>query len=158
MDINDLISLGQAGTEVIGGWQQVLTPSSPAAGEAYTYTVPGQYWERPISVNFRLVTSATAGTRYPRVVMQDGSGNTIAEDGDISGIAASSTERYRLSARLGHQWVSGSGRTWGAIPDILLHAGWKLVITSSSLAATDQIDTIVILTQRFPSGTVRGTR
>lgn len=63
------------GAAILGrGWSQLVKPPQPPAGAGFTRAVPGDYWERLLSLAFTLTTSAAAGTRTLAVAYADGDG------------------------------------------------------------------------------------
>ena len=54
--------------------QLIKIQPNPATGAGYTRIVPGEYWERYLSVAFTLATSATAGIRTLSYNYADGDG------------------------------------------------------------------------------------
>lgn len=57
------------------GWLQLVYPPAPAAGANLVHTVPGECWERLLSVAFTLSTSATVAARGISMNFTDGDGN-----------------------------------------------------------------------------------
>lgn len=93
--------LRQSNLQHFRGWTHLVKPPAPATGGGFTRAVPGDYFERLISLAFQLSTSAVAGTRTLSVNYTDGDGfifnlvplsneigpsQTITAYGDLSGV------------------------------------------------------------------------
>lgn len=84
------------------GRLQLIRPANPAAGTGFTRVIPGDYWERPLSVAFTLANGSVLGPRTIAQNLIDGDGNifnqtqiavgvpgnvTISQYGDLSQVA-----------------------------------------------------------------------
>jgi hypothetical protein len=71
------------------GWPQLINAPSPAAGTSFTHTVPGEYWERILSISFTLTTAATVARRNLNHNFMDGDGNIWNQSSIAQGVPAS---------------------------------------------------------------------
>lgn len=72
------------------GWPQLIKVPAPAAGASLTRVVPGDYWERLLSLAFTLTTSATVAARSIALNLLDGDGNIFNQTQIAAGIIAGS--------------------------------------------------------------------
>lgn len=153
-NIGDLISLLSGQLSDLPGWQQAIYLTDPAAGADWQHRVPGEYWERVLAVTATLVTSATAGTRYPNYQVTDGQGNIMAEANLSGSLAPSVTSDQFLWLGCPTMSTNASGRSIGALPDLIVPSGWY-VQSSSNLKSGDQYSGVRLIVQRFPTNRVR---
>lgn len=59
------------------GRQALIKPASPPAGANFIHVVPGEYWERVLTMSAQLVTGGAGANRTVSIVMQDGDGFTF---------------------------------------------------------------------------------
>lgn len=140
------------GAAVLGrGWTQLVKPQQPAAAANLVHPIPGDYWERLISVAFTLTTSAVAGIRTLALAYADGDGyvfnlvpisneigpsQTLTGYGDLASVTP-------VQAPESHQ-TEGAQTSPGATTTIcslvLPSGGWTLnwlVMLTGTLAAAD---------------------
>jgi hypothetical protein len=73
------------------GIQQLFGPVAATAGQSYTRTIPGEYWERLLSVSFTLATSATVANRTLAFNFASGDGYVFNSTPISNEIVASTT-------------------------------------------------------------------
>jgi hypothetical protein len=73
------------------GITQLIVGTIPAAGSNYTRTIPGEYWERPISLAFTYTAGAASAIRSVAYNILDGDGHIINQTQIATGIIASSS-------------------------------------------------------------------
>ena len=143
------LTLGALGYQV--GWQERLVLPNPPAGQGFTYTVDGRYYERILAVSFNLVTSAVVANRFVEAFLEDTNGTIITSVPCGGTVVASTTLNVYLTYD-GPSYSGGnSGGTFGKITDMLLPPGWKWVFVVFSEDAADQVNSIVVTVQRFPN-------
>jgi hypothetical protein len=135
------------------GWQEPVYVKNPPAGQAFTYTADGRYYERVIAVTFNLVTSAVVADRFGELFLEDTNGTIITAVPIGGNVVASSTLNVFLTADAPSYSGGGSGGTFGKLPDVLIPPGWQWVLDVFSMDAADVVNDIVVLVQRFPSDT-----
>jgi hypothetical protein len=133
------------------GWQERVLIPPPPAGQAFTYTGDGRYFERIIAVTFTLVTSVVVANRLAQMVLQNTDGVVITAAPGGGAVVASSTLNVFLTNDAPAYSGGISGATFGKIPDILIPPGWKWVCQVSGIDVADQLSNIVVLVQRFPN-------
>lgn len=136
------------------GWQEPIYIPNPAAGNAFTYTVDGRYYERVLAVAFNLVTSAVVADRFAELFLMDNNGKNITAVPCGGTVAASTTLNVFLTADAPSYSGGNSGGTFGKLPDLLIPPGWKWQLDVFSMDAGDAINDVVLLVQRFPSDTI----
>lgn len=133
------------------GWQEPVYIANPAAGNGFTYTADGRYYERVLAVTFNLVTDAVVANRFAELFLQDTNGNDITSVPCGGTVVASSTLNVFLTYD-GPSYSGGvTGGTFGKMPNLLIPPGWKWVLTVFGMDAGDTVNSIVVLTQRFPT-------
>lgn len=135
------------------GWQEPVYLGNPPAGQGWTYTVGGRYYERVLSVSFTLATSAAVANRFGQLFLEDTNGTVITSVPMAGTIVASSNVNVNLQLRAPQYSNASSGGTFGFIPDLLIPPGWKWVLTVFGQDVADQVSGIVLLVQRYPNDT-----
>lgn len=144
--------LGAPSYEV--GWQEAVYIPNPAPGAAFTYTVPGRYYERLLAASFGLTTSIAVANRFAQFYLKDINGNVITSVPCGGVVAASTTLGVNLFAGAPAFASGTSGGSWGAIPDLLVPPGWQWSLTVFAEDVADQVTGIILLVQRFPNDTI----
>lgn len=135
------------------GWlERVLIPN-PAAGAAFTYVGDGRYVERLISVRFTLATSAVVANRFPVMRLLDATGRIVMGVWAGGTVAASTTLAVNLAREFSLQSNYGGAEVFGPMVDLVTPPGysWQLVVQNEDVG--DQVSTITLLVQRFPTDT-----
>lgn len=141
----------------VRGWSEPLTFAQSAVGQVITHKVPGEYYERFLTIHFRLVTSAVVANRIPRVRFLDESGNRLFTARVNTAVAASTTAEISFAAHLGAQSSPAAGSQTGCIPDLVLPSSFSIEIGANALDAGDAIDQITAYVNRFSSDHVSYT-
>ena len=111
--------------------------ANPAAGAAYTYTLPAP--ATLLSAQYGLTTSATVANRFPEVNILDASGNVIVSVHEQTAVVASSSITI-VSYQGATQGNSASGTAILPLPTgFVLPAGYQVQLTAGNLQSTDQI-------------------
>ena len=137
------------------GWQEVIKPANPAAGVTFTRKVPGETWERYLSVTFTLTTSAVVANRTVQIRLLDHDGSIVASISGGGTVVAGSTLNVRATVGLGYSDNNASGHTDQGLWDLLAQSGFQLNINVQGMDAGDTLTNIVILAQRFSTDTVQ---
>ena len=129
------------------GFLKTVTVSNPAAGADISTAVPaGKVW-RLVSIQGKLVTSATVANRTVRWSIDDGANVFYAVDANFTQ-AASLTETYSA----GFGIVSANSNTFAISPFpgvLLLPAGFRINTVTTAIQATDQWSAITLLVEEF---------
>ena len=131
------------------GLQRVATVANPAAGADWSITVPaGAQWLLQ-SVNAQLVTSATAGTRIPSLVITDNAAHVVFTGVASLSQAASLTYTYSWSPGAVAS-PAGSTSVSGPLPALLrLQPGWVIKTVTQGIQAGDQWSAISLAIQEL---------
>lgn len=156
MDYSDIAQLGIGTAQLLHGWTDTEYIANPAAGEGFTYYVPPDSWVRPLSIYFTLATSATAGNRYALYTIKDGDGNIFTRTNAGTGQPASITSDYSLVAGMPVTNAIPNVTANAAIPDLVIPSGWQIELEVIGILAGDQVSTIRMMNQRYPSGIASG--
>jgi len=133
------------------GIGQLLIGTNPAAGANYTRQVPGDYWERILSLAFTLTTSATAAARTLAMNFLDGDGHIWNQTAIAFGVTQSNTyaaygDLAQVSPIAGGTGLSSEGS--------VTSPGATATITSVALpAGTYQVSAVVNLAGTVTQGT-----
>lgn len=128
--IGDFASLLQNAPGLVGGWQEAIFPSAPASGANFTRAVPGQYWERLLSVTFTIAASAVASSRTPVVQLMDHNGSILSQSPGAPDVEAGDSVTAFLSP--GQQIVTGGALSTSAT-NVVTSATAGQVITTLTL-------------------------
>ena len=132
------------------GYQELVTPTDPAAGHSYTLKVAGDASVRLISCAFNLTTSAVAGNRIVTVQYGSPQGQVWAADGAGVVVTASSAAQqfYGSNQRTVGEWQTPGPvlfPLWGGF----MAAGSQITVNVADADAGDQLDAIVLLLEKF---------
>lgn len=126
---------------------QVATVDQPAAGHDWTWNAPGTWPTKVVAVTAELVTSATAGSRWPELRYQTRDAKLLGRVAVTTNVGASKT------AYLAWQRVDGvrysevfATATHLVIPvvDVWMPPGSTVKVVTANLSVTDQWSTIVV--------------
>lgn len=131
-----------------------VSVSTPAPGAQFSVTVPAlrqgiALW-RILTVFFEGVTDATATTRDPAIVVDDGA-NVLAEVPAQEQWTASATRRQTFGRGQG-AWTrqnNTSGDACSPLPDLWLREGYRVQSQVQSLQAGDQIQNIQMTVEEW---------
>ena len=128
------------------------TQTNPAAGADFVFTVNADQRIHVVSIDFQLITDATAANRNVRVKFSDGT-NDFSFCGHTTNITASLTRQLHFStAYSASEQESASGDYHIQLPpDLYLNPGDTLESDVFNIQATDAITAIVIRLHRWVS-------
>lgn len=132
------------------GWQEIVYLQAPAAGAQWSYTVPGGFWARLVSVRQVLVTSAVVANRVARLQLRDANAVTItavAASGAVPAATTVATHNVLGAADVGN---GVAPRSYGYLPSVLIPAGWSWGSQVAAMDAGDAFTTVTLVIQRFP--------
>lgn len=122
-----------------------LLPTNPAAGALFTYTNATGGQQVLQSVKFTLTTDAVVANRFASVQIKDATGQLIAQQANLTAVAASSTLIMMLDQGLANIPNGASGTVLGGLPStVTLLPGWQVVINVSAMDAGDTITNIAM--------------
>lgn len=125
---------------------------NPAVATAATDTMSGQFLSRLASARFRLVTDANAANRFCTVDIQDGNGNILISQGNLSSITAGKTADFFYGRRQGLTQDAATAVLFAALDDFFIEPGRVVAITIHNVQAGDQLSQIFLGYERFPTG------
>lgn len=120
-----------------GGTLRLITGTDPAAGVEISETVPaGARWEL-LTLRAPLVTGAAAGTRRPRLTIDDGTTGYVFIPSPGT-VGANDTRNFYWTAGLAQDTVFDTGQNIAGLPTpLLLLAGHRIATDTSSIQAGD---------------------
>lgn len=137
------------------GYQQRKVIPQPAAGPAFSYTVPPETFERLLALTFTYTADAVVGARSPVLSLTDGGANTLFATSFVGGQAATNATVYSVAPGFPNsEDIAGSyvRLCWA---DMMLSPGYKINVTMTGGDVADQYSGIVLTVQRFPSDIAR---
>lgn len=134
------------------GWQELLTPPSPASGLEFTYTVPGSEVLKPLSVMARLTTSAVVAQRSLTVEFRDNSGVRYLVAGAEVTLAASQSQSFCWHPTAGTPSWPVDDCALAPLPLQFIYPTCTLAIKIGNVQAGDQIDNVRISVEKFSTG------
>jgi hypothetical protein len=129
----------------------VLRPT-PAVASGFTYTVGGKYWERIVSVDFKLVTDGNAANRIVTLAYQDQDAREFARTASPFAQAAGITTQYGFGIGMMQFGAASAASIGGPLPSLFLRPGHKLVVSIAAVQAGDQVSLVTLYIERFPTG------
>ena len=118
----------------------------------YTYTVPGDKWQRLIAATFTLTTSAAAANRIVTVDYGQANEGLFLSDGAAVVQTASLTNTYFGSNERGNSdWNTGTPAffpLWGGF----LESGTTVTVNVAAIDTDDQLSGIVLTFETFEVG------
>lgn len=156
MEYSDIVQLGAGSTRLMHGWQEPIYIDNPGAGQVFSRTVPGETWERLISVYFLLTTSATVANRYPYLHIKDGDGNIMAGNGGSNAVIASTIINVFFQSDMGSSASEWDGSRTIGTPNLILPSGWTYSFDVANLDAADTLTNIRMIVERYPSDIASG--
>lgn len=133
------------------GWQEPVYLPNPPAGQNWSYTVDGRYYERVVAVQYVFTASAAAGNRFPSVALADANGTQVTIVPGGQNVAPSTAVDANLTVGAPGFAQGTVGNTVGYIPDLLIPPGWRWRSVTGGIDVADQFSGIVLLVQRFPN-------
>lgn len=128
---------------------ETIFGTSPSAGAAFTLAMAGEYFTRPLSVCFQIVSDANAANRAVRVTYETAGGNVYARTMASPVQVASKTVLYQFFTDAGT--VQGVADTFSqaGLPPIVMAPTDVLAIRVGSIQAGDQISAVALVLERF---------
>lgn len=124
----------------------------PAAGAMFSRTIPGQYFERLLTVFFRLVTDANVAERQVAIEYRDSAARRFAFAAPVTTQGESTTTDYAFQAFLGQSDWEADGTVMVTLPPLILSPGHDWRIFVGAIEATDQLSAIRFVVERFLTG------
>lgn len=131
---------------------EIVKPATPGAGLGFTYTVGGKYWERIVSVDFKLVADANAANRIVTLAYQDQDAREFNRTASPFVQVATITTQYAFAIGMMQFGAASAASIGGPLPSLFLRPGHKLVASIAAVQATDQVSLITLYIERFPTG------
>lgn len=147
------VTLGLLGAFSHGrGFPQVSAVTNPAVGVAPTITIGSDYWERPVSLSFRLVTGSNAANRQVSLALLD-EGGVILNAAVANGVqTASLTRDYVFTPNVNAPNAVANGVFLSPLFQCFLQPQWSLAVTIGAVDAADQVSNIRWNRERFTTG------
>lgn len=139
------------------GWQTPVYVPNPAAGQVWSYTVDGRYYERLVSVFFAFAASAVVANRLITMQLLDTNGDLILEVQCGGEVTAGSFLNVSLTNDGPAYDTGAAGHSYGYVPGFMVPPGWQWAVTVAGMDVGDQLTGIVLQVQRFPSDAVEIT-
>ena len=133
------------------GWQEPVYLPNPPAGQGWSYTVDGRYYERLLSARWIFTTDAVVANRSVRLSLSDANGTIIAEVPATGVVAAGQVVAVELVVGLSAAGVTVPGVSAGPLPDLLVPPGWTWMARGITLDPGDTFTAVTLLVQRFPN-------
>jgi hypothetical protein len=135
-----------------GEWYELINLSTPVAGAALTYRIPGETWVIVTIARFTIVASAAVANRYPTVDFLSGDQTAFTRMMSPNALTAGLTRNETFSSDLGGFVTSAGGEEMGQLPEMVLPPGFRVRITAANLDVADQISAASLYVCRLPSG------
>lgn len=132
-------------------WFQAVPVVTPVAGSPFVRKVPGETFERPVSLRYTLTTSAFVANRFPGLDITDGDDNILIRVLSSAGIPASTQTDLNFFLDSGSANIRNNGSQWYPMPKLLLPPGFKIKTPVLNLDPADTITTVQLFVQRYPS-------
>lgn len=137
------------------GWQQRVYVPSPAAGAAWSRTIPGPHFERLVAARWVLTTSAVVANRFPVLYLTDPNGVKVLCVWAGGTNVASQVSGINLAREYSLQSNYGGIETFGPMPDLLLPPGFTWTATCQNMDVGDTQTGIVLTIDQFPNDITR---
>jgi hypothetical protein len=122
---------------------------APVAGAEFEQVIPaGEAWH-PLVFFYRLVTNATAVTRYPALIIDNNSaGQPFYRDEVTSGQPASETWDYSWGLGSYVRENTGLFRSVRPFPDVVLTQGMRFRVNVANMQAGDDVSVVSMIYER----------
>lgn len=128
-----------------------ITGTDPAAGAEWSETVPtGARW-RLLSLFAQLVTDGTAGNRFPRLVVDDGTTTYFASDPPAAQ-TATQTIQYVTGSGIQRTAIGSLIPFWALPTDLVMMAGHRVRAVTAGIVAGDNWGAPQLLVQEWLEG------
>lgn len=146
-----------AGVSIESGYERpyldTIDVTTPAAGAAASYTIPGQYWLRVVAARLNLTTDGNAANRFVSLDYVSGRGTTYARNAAAVVVTASTTnQKYEwLRNRASSEWAAN---TPVLIPllDEWLPPSWVVKFAVDNVQVGDQISGLSLTVELWNTG------
>lgn len=132
-------------------FQQGVTFPTPGAGLPATRLVPGDTYEQLLSANFLFHTSAAAGNRVVRMILNDAGGNALLAQPAFAVQGPNFTGQYTIDGNGGTSYGPVGINYVIGIPAILLQPGMAFAIFADNMDAADSFSALTALLFRVPT-------
>ena len=134
------------------GYRSPVAPPDPSAGSVYTYTVPGDKWQRLIAATFTLTSSLASNTRVATIDYSQANEGLFLSDGAAVITGPSTTNVFYGSSERGNsEWNAGTPAffpLWGGF----LESGTTVTVNVANIDGGDQLSGIVLTFETFEVG------
>lgn len=137
------------------GWQERLYIPAPPAGQAWSHTVNGPYFERLTAARWVLTTSAVVANRFPVLYLSDANGVKVLAVWAGGTNVASQVSGINLAWNNTLQSNYGGVETFGPIPNLICPPGFTWTATCQNMDVGDTQTGIVLTVDRFPNDITR---
>lgn len=124
--------------ELHGEWEPVAL-SSPAAGAALTYTVPGATQLAVLSASFTYTASANAANRIPFISFLDQSGVPVGKFASPYKLVANDVSRVSFGVGVDQFGADSAANMGCGIPELRLRDGMQVQLSAAAINATDTL-------------------
>ena len=148
------VTLGLANPVFHGRVQPELLQPFPtvSAGAGWTYTVPTNYYERPIALSFVFETAAHAATRQVGLSLLDPGGAVVAAVPVASSQITTLTYTYSFVSQLSSAQAVEALVVISPLFNWVIPSSYQLAVTVANIYSTDQISAIRYYRDRFSTG------
>lgn len=137
------------------GWREQLDLPSPAAGADFSYTVPGEVWERPLTIGCVFTTSATEVNRSLRLVFRG--------PNDAIYVASIATVYLPANRAARFVWMPGAApgdyqydlAIQAPMPEAVIESGQRWQLQVGNRQGGDQISAVTYYVERYRTGPPR---
>lgn len=120
-------------------WHEFVTLTSPAAGAALTYTVPGAVNLEVLALSFTYTADANAANRFPSLAILDQSGQAIGPICTPYKLVATDVSRITFGVGIVQFGADSAAQIGCGIPPLRIQDGLRIRVTATNIQATDTI-------------------
>lgn len=131
---------------------EVVKLANPAAGAGLKRVIPSDYYEKLMSVQLKLATSAVVANRVPSLVFADGDGVQFGTYPASVAIVAGSTATITFAMDVESVTANTNALVSSEIPGLILPPGFQWQVTVAGIDVGDQISAVAAYIWRAPSG------
>lgn len=132
-------------------WFQLVNGQQPAAGAPFTHKVPGETWEKMLSVRLLLQSSGVAATRTVALSLLDGDGGVFQRILANSSQLAGALGDYTFADGLNVAGQSALGITSYPFKAVIMPPGSSWQLSVFGMDPGDQISAVRYYVERYPS-------
>lgn len=143
----DYASVADSYTDIVNG-------GTVAAGQPFTVLAQGAYIDRIVSVFALFTTSAAAGVRQVRLIIQNNQGVSVTEVPAPSGQNPSESRIYGFLNSISAAYSTAGSINWhfAPCPSVLAYPSFSYGLTAQGLLAGDQFTGVQLVRERYPTG------